>query len=505
MTIFQSIILGIVQGITEFIPISSSGHLVLTTYLLGWDIPQPDSFIFNVLVQVGSLLAVIIYFWKDLISIARSFLAGLWKRQPFADHQSRLGWYLILATLPASALGLSIRTTVEDVFVSPTVVAFFLLGTALLLLIAERAGKRARSFESITWVDALIMGASQAVALFPGVSRSGATIAGGMIRDLDRPTAARFSFLMSVPVMVAAGLLAFIDLIRIPDFVSMLPPYIAGFITAAVAGYLSIHWLLGYLARRPLYIFAGYVTALALVILLVAALQGQQTPVQTVLPTPQVVRASLSASVAPIGDALRICASDHGDSALVFEESFYDPENLPFDLYFQLGAPSPIPPFAAPLIDEEVLVIIHPENPVSRIRTEELEKLFAGQITSWEPLGGPDAPLSVWEFPPGEATRAIFDAALSLENSANSLAYLAPDPAAMLEAVASEPGALGYLPGAWIDQSVKIVELDFYLAQKLNQPVLALAESEPSGFVRSFLACLQSGLGQSIIRERYGR
>jgi undecaprenyl-diphosphatase len=274
MTILQSIILGIVQGITEFIPISSSGHLVLTPYILGWEISEQDSFIFNVLVQVGSLMAVIVYFWGDLVEIVRSVFIGIFRKKPFFNLHARLGWYLVIATIPASIIGLGLKSTIEKAFISPIAVAFFLLGTALLLLIAERAGKRSRNIEKLTWSAAVIIGFFQALSLFPGVSRSGATITGGMLVNLDRPTAARFSFLMSIPIMLAAGMLAAIDLVKIPNFAALLPPYIAGFITAAIAGYLSIHWLLRYLAYRSLKIFAAYVTLLSLILLTVIALRG---------------------------------------------------------------------------------------------------------------------------------------------------------------------------------------------------------------------------------------
>jgi undecaprenyl-diphosphatase len=270
MTIFQSILLGIIQGLTEFLPVSSSAHLVLVPFLLGWKIPADEAFIFNVLVQDGTVVAVIAYFWKDLWAIIRAFLHGIWQRQPFAEHNARLGWYLILATIPAGLLGVLIKDQVEAAFASPTATAFFLLLTAGMLLVAERIGKKSRPIETLTWLDALWMGVAQALAIFPGISRSGATITGGMLRDLDRPSAARFSFLMSVPVMLAAGLLALLDLFDLPNLSSMALPVAIGFFTAAVVGYLSIRWLLDYLARRSLTGFAIYCFAFGVLALLVA-------------------------------------------------------------------------------------------------------------------------------------------------------------------------------------------------------------------------------------------
>lgn len=265
LTVFQSIILGIVQGITEFLPISSSGHLVLTPFLLRWRLPDEHVFIFDVLVQVATLVAVIGYFWQDLVAILSGTLSGLLQRKPFATMEARLGWYLVLATIPASIIGLTIRSTVEAAFRSPYAAALFLLVTAIMLLVAERAGKRNRQMESLTWIDALMMGIYQTLALFPGISRSGATITGGMVQNLDRKTAARFSFLMSVPIMLAAGIISTVDLLKIHNLSEILPTFVPGFVASAVVGYFSIRWLLGFLVRHPLYVFAIYCLSLSLI------------------------------------------------------------------------------------------------------------------------------------------------------------------------------------------------------------------------------------------------
>lgn len=270
MTLLQSIILGIVQGLTEFLPVSSSAHLVLVPYLLNWDIPADEAFIFNVLVQVATLVAVIAYFWQDLIAILRAWLVGIRQRKPFKDPTSRLGWLILLATLPAGFIGLAIKDLVEQAFASPVAVACFLFVTAALLVVAERAGKRDRPLAVLNWIDALWIGFGQAFAIFPGISRSGATISAGMLRDLERPAAARFAFLISIPIMLAAGLLAGLDLLKIPNFADLLPTFIPGFIAAGIVGYLSIRWLLDYLVRRSLYVFVVYCVLLALFVLAVS-------------------------------------------------------------------------------------------------------------------------------------------------------------------------------------------------------------------------------------------
>ena len=270
MTIVQAIILGIVQGLTEFLPVSSSAHLVLVPALLGWQIPADFNFIFDVIVQMGTLVAVIVYFFRDLINILTAFFKGLWTRTPFNDPQSRLGWFVILATIPAGIIGLLIKPLVESAFSSPTATALMLVVTAVILFVAERIGKQRREISTLTWVDALWIGLGQAVAIFPGISRSGATISAGLVRDLKREGAARFSFLMSIPIMVASGLLEVKDFLGMPDLAGYLPALITGVIVAAIVGYLAIRWLLGYLTKHSLYVFSIYcliAAAISLIIL----------------------------------------------------------------------------------------------------------------------------------------------------------------------------------------------------------------------------------------------
>jgi undecaprenyl-diphosphatase len=272
MSLLEAIILGIVQGLTEFLPVSSSAHLVIVPFLLGWNIPQEQVFVFDVLVQLGTLLAVIVYFWKDLLAILTGFVRAVLSGKPFGSPDARMGWYLILATIPAGIFGLLVKDLVEQAFSSPAVTAIFLFITAALLLLSERMGKRTRSLDQMNWKDALWIGAAQAFSVFPGISRSGSTMAGGISRDFERPAAARFAFLMAIPIMLAAGLLAAVDLASVPNLGSFLPIIAAGFITAAIVGYLSIRWLLAYLMRHSLNVFAYYCIAIAILTLAVYAL-----------------------------------------------------------------------------------------------------------------------------------------------------------------------------------------------------------------------------------------
>jgi len=268
MTVLQSMILGIVQGLTEFLPISSSAHLVLVPHLLGWKFPAEEAFVFDVLVQVATLVAVFAYYWADVRNILTGFFIALRQGKPFANPQARLGWFIVIGTLPAGFIGLALKDTVEAAFNSPTATALFLFVTAALLIVAERVGKRNKTVEGITWVDALVVGFFQAVSIFPGISRSGATMTGGMTRGLERPAAARFSFLLSMPIMLAAGLLAGKDLLAMPGLGNMLLVFIPGFIVAAITGYLAIRWLLGYLVHHSLWVFSIYCIVLASAVLI---------------------------------------------------------------------------------------------------------------------------------------------------------------------------------------------------------------------------------------------
>jgi undecaprenyl-diphosphatase len=241
---------------------------VIIPYFLGWKFQEAYLFPFDVLVQVGSLFALIIYFWRDLLLIVQAFLQGLIQKKPFQDTNSRLGWLIILATIPAGLFGLLVKDAIEKAFTTPKLAAWFLLGTAALLVIAEIFSKANRSNREMTWLDSLWIGVFQAFSVFPGISRSGSTLAGGMIRNLNRSEATRFAFLMAIPIMLAAGMLASIDLIKTPGFTQYLPVFGAGFFTSVLISYLAIRWFLNYVKNHSLYIFAIYCTILSLAALL---------------------------------------------------------------------------------------------------------------------------------------------------------------------------------------------------------------------------------------------
>jgi undecaprenyl-diphosphatase len=222
-------------------------------------------FAFLILVQIGPLVALIVYFWKDLRSLVKAFFA-----KPFSTPENRMAWFVIIATIPALLAGVLLKKVVEGLFQTPLLeAAIRLLSAAILLTLAEWLGKRTRALDSMTWLDALVVGLFQVLAIFPGASRSGSAISGGMLLNFDRVSATRFAFLMSAPVMLAAGAYELLDLRKVAHLGSLLPPLAVGFIVAAVVGWLSIRWLISYVSKNSLYLFAAYCAVVGLLVLVV--------------------------------------------------------------------------------------------------------------------------------------------------------------------------------------------------------------------------------------------
>lgn len=265
MNLLEAIILGIIQGATEFLPVSSSGHLILLPSL--FNIPIPSLSVAAV-VHEGTLLAVLIYFRRDLLQIVKAVWAGIVQRKPLATEDSRLGWYIAIGSIPAAAAGLTLESSFERIFGTPSYAAVFLLGTALILFVGERLLTGKKTVAEMGWLDALIIGIAQMMALLPGISRSGSTIAAGLWRGLDRTAAARYSFLLGVPAILGAGVLAAIDFAGMDDIASQLPVLTASFLSAAITGYICIHFLLGWLRGHTLYGFAAYCAVFGLLYLI---------------------------------------------------------------------------------------------------------------------------------------------------------------------------------------------------------------------------------------------
>ncbi|MCK5924609.1 MAG: undecaprenyl-diphosphate phosphatase [Methylococcales bacterium] len=259
MDIIQAISLAILQGLTEFLPISSSAHLMLLPILLGW---EDQGLAFDVAVHVGTLTAVVIYYRKDVATLISSWSASLIGRGHTED--SKLAWYVILGTIPVGLVGISLPDSAEEAIRSPLVVAFATIVFGVLLWVAEKRATEKR--DKITLMDALLVGLFQAVALIPGTSRSGITITAGLLMGLKRDQAARFSFLLSIPVITLAGLLKSLELYQSSDPVQWHFMGIGACLSALVA-YLSIAWFLKFLGKVGMLPFVYYRFALGLYLL----------------------------------------------------------------------------------------------------------------------------------------------------------------------------------------------------------------------------------------------
>lgn len=266
MNLFQALVLGIVQGATEFIPISSSGHLVLLPWLLSW--PSP-TLAFDTTLHLGTLVAVITYFKRDFAQLIRAWVESLRERE-LSSPEARLAWFLILGTIPAAVLGALFESTFEQLFGSPHWVALLLIVTGTLLALAEWSGKQFRETEGLSALHAILIGFGQAMAIAPGISRSGATMSIGLFCGLKREVAARFSFLLATPIILGAGAKQLLDLVGESNPLRQAPSLVVGFVAALCTGYFCIRFLLGYLRTGRLYIFSVYCWALGMISLVLA-------------------------------------------------------------------------------------------------------------------------------------------------------------------------------------------------------------------------------------------
>ena len=268
MDLLEALILGIVQGATEFLPVSSSGHLVLVPWWFGFDKPP---LMFDVVVHLGTLMAVLVYFWRDWLTLLQAGKHAL-RNRTLQDPDARLLLLIVLGTAPAALAGLFLESVFEAAFAEPRAAALFLLLTAGLLTLSERLHTAGRPLSDLRIPDALLVGSAQAFAIFPGVSRSGSTIAAGMLRGLSRPVAARFSFLLATPIIIGAGAKQVLDVLTgdVTLGNELIGPLIVGFLVAAVVGFFSIWFLMRLLQSRRLYGFAAYCAAFGTVSLLVA-------------------------------------------------------------------------------------------------------------------------------------------------------------------------------------------------------------------------------------------
>ena len=268
MTIWDAIILGIVEGLTEFLPVSSTGHLTIVSKMLGLQIDDPSITGFTAVIQIGAIAAVVLYFWKDIKRIAVAWVRGLAKPEHRGDFDHRMGWYVIVGSLPIVVVGFLARDLISGPLRSLWWVAAALIGWSFVMVAAERVGSKARPLEKITFVDALVMGLVQCLALIPGISRSGATISAGLFRGLQRVAATRISFLLGIPALVGAGVYELKDALH-GDVGAV--PLLVGTVVSFIVAYVSIAWLLRFVVKHTIEVFAFYRLLLGIVLVILLA------------------------------------------------------------------------------------------------------------------------------------------------------------------------------------------------------------------------------------------
>jgi undecaprenyl-diphosphatase len=264
MSIWEAIVLGIVEGLTEFLPVSSTGHLTIAEKILGLPIDDHSITAFTAVIQVGAIAAVLLYFWRDITRIFAAWFRGLIKPEHRGELDHRMGWYIIVGSLPIVIAGYLGRDLVSGPLRSLWWVAGALIGWSAVMVLAERVGSQARPLARITFNDALVMGLTQALALIPGVSRSGATISAGLLRGLDRVASTRIAFLLGIPALVGAGVYELKDALN--GGVGLAPTLVGTVISFLVA-YASVAWLMRFVQKHSIEVFVVYRLALGLLLI----------------------------------------------------------------------------------------------------------------------------------------------------------------------------------------------------------------------------------------------
>lgn len=267
MDIIQAIVYGIVEGATEFVPVSSTAHLNLVPYVFGWEKPATA---FTAIIQLGAIIAVVLYFWKDLSAAAVAWFRSL-TGGPKDGVEVRTGWAVVIATAIISVVGLALHKQIEGPFRSLWVIGGSLIVMGLVMVIAEKLAKKARTIDSVNNLDGVKIGLWQCVALIPGMSRSGSTISGALFGGFDRESAARLSFLMSVPAIALAGAYEGAKELKHIKEANLLFPTLVATAVSFIVGYACIKWLMGFLQKRGVVPFVGYRVALGVFILIMCA------------------------------------------------------------------------------------------------------------------------------------------------------------------------------------------------------------------------------------------
>jgi undecaprenyl-diphosphatase len=266
VNLLHALLLGLVEGITEFLPVSSTGHLTITEKLLGLSVDDPGVTAFTAIIQVGAIAAVILYFRRDIARLASAWVNGVLRRGVRRDADYRMAWYVIIGSIPIGVIGFLGKDLIAGGLRNLWVVVVALIGWSIVMLVAERVATQRRAEPDITLRDAIFVGVLQCIALIPGVSRSGATISAGLFRGLDRVTATRLSFFLSIPALTAAGAYEALSAGSAVSASVGWGPTLLATLVSFLTAYVSIAWLLRLVARHPITVFIGYRIALGLVL-----------------------------------------------------------------------------------------------------------------------------------------------------------------------------------------------------------------------------------------------
>jgi len=511
MTFIQSIILGIVQGITEFLPISSSAHLVLIPFLLNWNIPEEQLFPFDILVQLGTLVALIYYYREDLWVILKAVFKGIASGKPFAEVEARVGWLTLLASFPTGIVGLLLRKTIKGTFTNPAQTAVFLFITAALLVMGEVFGKKDRDIDDLKWKDALWIGSFQAISLLPGVSRSGSTITGGMTRNLKRRTAGQFSFLMAIPALAGAGLIGIIEMMALPDVKNFLPVMITGFIVAGIVGFFAISWLMKYINSHSLLPFAGYCLLLGAGSLALLTLNPQiSTSSTSTAQTDQagVYQIGFDPELEWLLPVMHNCQAQVPSADFIYE-SFAEASaaSVAMDTYLSYELPQGKTGFTYQLGEDHLEVAVNPANNFNSAPLSVVNSLFAGSFAAWQSVweacpecftGGGSASnvnIAIWMLPGDSFPGSQFESAY-LNTTLTSLAKIAPNSKNMRQMIGADANAVGYLPAGWLDDSVKALTISDEDWSSPRMPIIASTTAEPEEVLSLWLACVQKSLAR---------
>ena len=265
MELWKAVVLGIVEGLTEFLPVSSTGHLTIAERVLDLKTDDPSITGFTAVIQVGAIIAAIIYFFRDIVRIVKGFVVGLFNSSK-RGFDYRFGWYVIVGSLPIAIVGVLAKDAITGPLRSLWVVASGLILWSVVMVYAEKAGRQTRGERDTNMTDAVVVGVMQAAALFPGVSRSGATISFGLLRDLDRVTSTRLAFFLGIPALLGGGAFELKDAVSGPSV--GIPALLVGTVVSFIVGYASIAWLLRFVARHSLVAFVWYRVALGVVLII---------------------------------------------------------------------------------------------------------------------------------------------------------------------------------------------------------------------------------------------